>query len=56
MKSRIALFQQSLDTRSAHDHMRERKARVNFGTDWLQDSILEIFKEDIARFRVLHLR
>ena len=52
-ESRIALFQQSLDTRSAHDHMRERKARVNFGTDWLQDSILEIFKEDIARFRVL---
>jgi CBS domain-containing protein len=52
-ESRIALFQQSLDTRSTHEHMRERSARVTFGKDWLDKSILEIYKEDIARFRVL---
>lgn len=52
-ESRIALFQQALDTRTTHDHMRERSPRVNFGQDWLQDSILEIYREDIARFRVL---
>lgn len=52
-ESRIALFQQSLDTRSVHDHLRERSPRVNFGKDWLHESILEIYKEDIARFRVL---
>ncbi len=52
-ESRIALFQQSLDTRTVHDHMRERSPRVNFGNDWLHDSILDIYKEDIARFRVL---
>lgn len=52
-ESRIALFQQALDTRSTHDHLRERSPRVNFGSDWLQDSVLEIYKEDIARFRVL---
>lgn len=52
-ETRIALFQQSLDTRSVHDHLRERSPRVNFGKDWLHDSILEIYKEDIARFRVL---
>jgi len=52
-ESRIALFQQSLDTRSTHEHMRERSARVSFGKDWLDKSILEIYKEDIARFRVL---
>lgn len=52
-ESRIALFQQSLDTRSTHEHMRERSARVNFGKDWLQESIMEIYQEDIARFRVL---
>src|SRR6056297_2206400 len=52
-ESRIALFQQALDTRSSHDHLRERAPRVNFGVDWLKDSILEIYKEDIARFRVL---
>lgn len=52
-ETRIALFQQSLDTRSVHDHLRERSPRVNFGKDWLHESILEIYKEDIARFRVL---
>ncbi len=52
-ESRIALFQQSLDTRTTHDHLRERSPRVSFGNDWLRGSLLEIYKEDIARFRVL---
>lgn len=52
-ESRIALFQQSLDTRSSHEHMRERSPRVSFGNDWISDSILDIYREDIARFRVL---
>ena len=52
-ETRIAMFQQSIDTRSAHKHLRERSPRVNFGKDWLHSSILEIYREDIARFRVL---
>lgn len=52
-ESRIALFQQSVDTRTTHKHMRERSPRVTFGSGWLQNSVLEIYKEDIARFRVL---
>ena len=52
-ESRIAMFQQALDTRSSRDHLRERSARVSFGNDWLQKSVLEIYREDIARFRVL---
>jgi len=52
-ESRIALFQQSLDTRTTHDHLRERSPRVSFGKDWLKESIMEIYKEDISRFRVL---
>lgn len=52
-ESRIALFQQALDTRAANHHMRERSPRVNFGSDWLKESVVEIYKEDIARFRVL---
>jgi len=52
-ESRIALFQQALDTRTTHDHLRERSPRVNFGSDWLKKSVLEIYREDIARFRVL---
>jgi len=27
--------------------------RVSFGDDWVNDSVLEIFRDDIARFRVL---
>lgn len=52
-ESRIALFQQALDTRTSTDHMRERSPRVRFGTEWVKDGILDIFKDDIARFRVL---
>lgn len=52
-ESRIALFQQALDTRSSHDHMRERSPRVTFGKDWLDTSVLEIYREDIMRHRVL---
>ncbi|RMF25773.1 MAG: CBS domain-containing protein, partial [Bacteroidetes bacterium] len=47
------LFQQSIDTRTTHDHMRERSPRVTFGKNWLDGSILDIYREDIARFRVL---
>ena len=52
-ETRIAMFQQSLDTRTSHEHLRERSPRVSFGTGWLDKSILEIYREDIARFRVL---
>lgn len=52
-ESRIALFQQALDVRTTNEHMRQRSPRVSFGTNWLNESIMEIYKEDIARFRVL---
>ncbi len=52
-ESRIGMFQQSLDTRATHDHMREQSPRVSFGKKWLENSILEIYQEDISRFRVL---
>ncbi|MCB0653981.1 MAG: CBS domain-containing protein [Saprospiraceae bacterium] len=52
-ESRIALFQQAIDVRTSHDHMRERSPRVSFGSGWTEDSVMEIYKEDIARFRVL---
>lgn len=52
-ETRIALFQQSLDIRVFNEHMRERSPRVTFGSSWLKDSIVEIYKEDIARFKVI---
>lgn len=52
-ETRIALFQQSLDTRGADLHMREMSPRVRFGGSWLKSSVTELFQEDIAAFRVL---
>jgi CBS domain-containing protein/gamma-glutamylcysteine synthetase len=52
-ESRIALFQQSLDTRTTSDHMRQRSPRVSFGDAWLTQNISNIYKTDISRFRIL---
>ncbi len=52
-ESRIAMFEQALDTRSTHEHMREQSTRVSFGREWLDNSILDVYREDIARFKVL---
>jgi len=52
-ETRIALFQQSVDTRQVNESLRESQARVSFGTHWVEDSVLELFKEDIARFRTI---
>lgn len=52
-ETRVALFQQSVDTRSDAHAQRGGRVRVNFGDHWIEDSILEIFREDIARYRVL---
>jgi len=52
-ESRIALFQQAIDTRSSSYHMREKSPRVILGTDFLNGSVLDIYKEDLSRFKIL---
>tara|TARA_B110000483_G_scaffold238820_1_gene316146 strand:- start:5552 stop:7465 length:1914 start_codon:yes stop_codon:yes gene_type:complete len=52
-ETRIALFSQSVDTRNHKEHAREMSPRVTFGDHWLEKSILEIYKEDIVKYRVL---
>jgi CBS domain-containing protein len=52
-ETRVALFQQSLDTRSRAQQERSSAQRVTFGEHWVNDSVLEIFREDIARYRCL---
>ncbi len=52
-ETRVALFQQAIDTRVSSEHIRDRHPRVTFGTNWVNESILDIFKEDILRYRVL---
>lgn len=52
-ETRIPLFQHSVDERSNLQHSRGRPPRVSFGEAWVKDSVLEIFREEIARFRVV---
>lgn len=52
-ETRIAVFQQSIDSRNKSHLLREQKARVNFGNDWVKDSILEVFTDDVARYAPL---
>ena len=52
-ETRIALFQQSIDTRLSTTHVREQQPRVSFGRHWIDHSVVEILQEDISRFRLL---
>ncbi len=52
-ETRIPLFQQAVDTRGASHHVRERSPRVSFGNRWIEHSVLELFRDDLARFPVL---
>lgn len=52
-ETRVALFEQSIDSRSSAQVSRGARPRVSFGDRWIKDSVLEIFREDISRFRVV---
>src|SRR5262249_49444553 len=52
-ETRVALFQHSTDERSSARQGRSHPPRVSFGEGWINDSVVEIFREEIARFRVI---
>jgi len=52
-ETRVALFQHSIDERSGARLARRHPPRVSFGEGWVEHSVLEIFREEIARFRVV---
>ena len=52
-ESRIAVFEQTVDLKNLNNPEREIKSRVEFGTDWLKESVTEIFKYDIAYYKLL---
>ncbi len=52
-ETRISVFEYSVDARSATHQTRGLQPRVHFGNHWVDESVTEIFKEDIARFRVI---
>ncbi len=52
-ETRIALFQQSLDTRAGTPYLRDLSTRVRFGNRWVERSVTELFEEDLSQFKVL---
>ncbi|MAP53511.1 CBS domain-containing protein [Altibacter sp.] len=52
-ETRIALFQQSIDTRFSSYALKDQQARVSFGTQWESGSIADIYKNDIAIHKVI---
>ncbi len=50
-ETRIAVFQHAVDERS-HSHIaRYHPTRVSFGENWVEQSVIEIYRDQIARFR-----
>jgi len=52
-ETRVALFAQSLDIRNASQLARNTRQRVTFGDRWVEGGVLDIFREDVSRFRLL---
>lgn len=52
-ETRIAVFEQTVDLKNQRNPDREQKSRVDFGTDWLKESVTEIFQHDVSYYRLL---
>lgn len=52
-ETRIALFTQSVDTRANSFLLNEKQSRVSFGKSWGTGSVIDVFKDNISRFRSL---
>ena len=50
-ETRVALFQHSTDERSRPQVARNHPTRVNFGDRWLDSSVIELFQDQVVRFR-----
>ena len=50
-ETRVALFQHSIDSRSSTQLARGQPTRVSFGDRWLKNSVVELFHDQISRFR-----
>jgi CBS domain-containing protein len=55
-ETRIAVFERALDTRTDSQLARGSLSRVTFGDAWLHDSIVEVFRDNLARFPVFLTR
>jgi len=50
-ETRVALFQHSTDSRSPTQLARSQPTRVSFGDNWMENSVVELFHDQISRFR-----
>ena len=52
-ETRVALFEEAVDTRSSVHQTRGCPPRVDFGRKWMENSVLELYRDQVARFRVM---
>ena len=52
-ETRIALFTQSVDIRASSYLLNEAQPRVSFDNGWQMGSVVDIYKDSVARFRSL---
>ncbi|MHC4975825.1 MAG: glutamate-cysteine ligase family protein [Planctomycetota bacterium] len=52
-ETRIAIFEQAVDTRTNEPYLRDMPTRVRFGERWVKESVLELYRDDASRFRML---
>ncbi len=55
-ETRIALFQQTLDTRVIARANLDKQARVTFGTDWVHGDVVDYFKHEVSKYKALLTR
>ncbi len=52
-ETRVALFQQSIDTRSSSYALKDQRARVTFGESWAEGSIVQLYRNEISRYKII---
>ncbi len=52
-ETRVSLFTQSVDTRANSFLLNEKQSRVSFGSEWATGSVVDIFRDNVSRFRSL---
>ncbi len=52
-ETRVAVFERAMDDRSTSQMARDLPTRVGFGTAWLEESILELFHDNVSRYSAI---
>ncbi len=55
-ETRVALFQQTLDTRVIARANLDKQARVTFGSDWVNGDVVDYFKHEVSKYKALLTR